>query len=245
MGQVHEFIPAAADGERYTRVAAALHWIIAALILFNLLAFFYSTQDFTPQLRKILMPMHVSAGLSVLILTAARIAWRLFHRPPEHAGTAKRRWEGAMATIVHFGLYVAMVLMPLTGWMVISAHPPAGSPGQAWKFSEGAAQAKAEGRHLVLMKKAPDFWWTVRTPTIPLLENVGATPGGAAAQIVMHEEISHWHEIGAYLTLLLIILHVAGALKHEWFDREPTLMRMRLGRRITRGDPAAATVSEK
>lgn len=230
MGHMLEPVSPLAEGLRYTRVASMLHWIIALLILFNLLAVVYSAQDFAPPLRKVLMPMHVSAGLTILFLTAIRIAWRLFHAPPALAFTM-RWWESGMATLVHFGLYAAMLLMPLTGWMIISAHPPQGSPGQVWKFSEGAARAKAEGRHIVLMKRPPDLWWAVRTPTIGLLEDVGATPGGAAAQIVMHQKITHWHEIGAYLTILLLLLHVAGALKHEWFDGEPTLTRLSLRRR--------------
>lgn len=221
------------EGRRYTRVAVCLHWAIAGLIVFNLLAFLYAEQDFTPQLRRILMPMHVSAGMTVLILTVLRILWRLLHQPPEHV-SSMRAWETNLATLVHFALYAAMVLMPLTGWMIISAHPPDGSSGQAWKFGPGAVRAKAEGRHLVLMKRTPDIWWTVPTPKILLVENVGRTPGGAEAQIEMHREFAGWHELGGYLTALLFLLHVAGALKHEWFDREPTLMRMTLGRREAR-----------
>jgi hypothetical protein len=49
---------------------------------------------------------------------------------------------GSLATVVHFPFYAAM---PLTGWMVISAHPPTGPSGQHWKFTTGAAQAKAGG----------------------------------------------------------------------------------------------------
>jgi cytochrome b561 len=76
------------------------------------------------------------------------------------------------------------------------------------------------------MKKPPNFWLTLSTPTIGFLRVVGATPGGAEAQLSMHAEPTYWHRTGANLTVLLLLLHLAGAVKHEWFDREPTLMRM-------------------
>lgn len=217
------------QGARYTRGAVLLHWAIAVLILFNLAAFAYAAHDFDPGARKILMPMHVSAGMTVLLLTAVRIVWRLLHQPPPHPPSFAK-WEDRLATLTHFALYAAMVLMPLTGWMIISSHPPEGSSGQAWRFTEGKRIAEQEGRHIVLMKRAPDFWWTVKTPTIAVIENLGATPEGVPAQEVLHDEVARWHAVGAYLTVLLLLLHLAGALKHEWFDRQPTLMRMSIGR---------------
>jgi len=62
-----------ASQQRYTRVAVALHWSIALLILFNLGLGFYM-EGFKPPLRSMIVPLHISSGLTVLILTGVRVA---------------------------------------------------------------------------------------------------------------------------------------------------------------------------
>ena len=74
--------------------------------------------------------LHASSGLTVLTLTVARVVWRLFNAPPPYLA-AMKPWERHTAHFAHFLLYAAMVLMPLTGWAILSAHPPPGSPGAA------------------------------------------------------------------------------------------------------------------
>lgn len=85
--------------QRYTIVAIALQWTIALLIFFNLSLGFFM-EGFEPQLRGIVVPLHISSGLSVLILTAIRVAWRLTHPPPPLADGLKR-WERTAAHVVH------------------------------------------------------------------------------------------------------------------------------------------------
>jgi cytochrome b561 len=46
----------------------------------------------------------------------------------------------------------------------------------------------------------------------------------------MHALFGEAHELGAYALYALLFLHVAGALKHQFFDREPELQRMWPGR---------------
>jgi cytochrome b561 len=45
----------------------------------------------------------------------------------------------------------------------------------------------------------------------------------------MHERFVGVHAAGAWMILGLLLLHVAGALKHQWIDRHPELARMGLG----------------
>jgi cytochrome b561 len=85
---------------------------------------------------------HLSAGLTVLVLTVVRIVWRLMHEPPPYPDDMKR-WERHAAHFAHFFLYAVMVLMPLTGWAVLSANPPAGSAGAEARQAAVAAAAAA------------------------------------------------------------------------------------------------------
>jgi cytochrome b561 len=68
-------------------------------------------------------------------------------------------------------------------------------------------------------------------PAIAPIADIGREPGGIAPQTALHEDFVEWHETGAYLMLLLFLLHVVGALKHQFIDKEPELERMGWGKR--------------
>jgi cytochrome b561 len=107
---------------RYTSVAIALHWAIAAFIVFNLSLGFFM-EGFPRPLKSMVVPLHISSGVTVLALTLLRILWRLTHRPPPLLpGIAP--WERVAAHSAHALLYVLMLAMTLTGWSIISAHAP-------------------------------------------------------------------------------------------------------------------------
>lgn len=110
------------QGERYSTVAIAFHWIIAALVVFNLVVGI--GHEGIPALRR-LMGAHMAVGITVLALTAARIAWRLAHRPPALPGNISAA-ERRIALATHWTLYALLILMPLTGWAMVSG--PEGRP---------------------------------------------------------------------------------------------------------------------
>lgn len=106
---------------RYTPVAVLLHWSIAALILANLaLGWWMQTLTGLAQFEK--FQLHKSIGILVLLLSAARLVWRLTHRAPPYPDTM-RPWEKLAASSVHWLLYALMIGMPLTGWLLVSASP--------------------------------------------------------------------------------------------------------------------------
>jgi cytochrome b561 len=79
----------------YSSVAIALHWAIAALIIFELIL--DSVMERFPQsIRFLLVRTHASGGLLVLALSVLRVVWRLTHRPPPFSG-AMSGWERALA----------------------------------------------------------------------------------------------------------------------------------------------------
>ena len=74
-------------------------------------------------------------------------------------------------------------------------------------------------------------WNLVPMPAIAPIEAIGKEPGGVAPQRRLHEEFVEWHSVGAFLLIGLLILHVAGALKHQFVDRQSEFARMGVGRR--------------
>lgn len=106
--------------DRYSRVAIAFHWTIAALVIVNLVIGL--GHDAVPALRA-WMPAHKAIGVTVLLLTAARVVWRLAHRPPPlPAGTPA--WERAAAHATHWALYLLLIALPLSGWAMVSGPGP-------------------------------------------------------------------------------------------------------------------------
>ena len=105
----------------YSAVAIALHWLIAALILTNVgLAWYFNTLKGPDAVAPI--QLHKSIGITVLLLTLARIGWRFTHRPPPLPATMAR-WQVWIARATHVLLYVVMLGMPLSGWAMVSASP--------------------------------------------------------------------------------------------------------------------------
>lgn len=102
--------------DRYSRVAIWFHWTIALLVIFNIVVGLL--HDPVPALRS-LMGAHKALGITVLVLTAGRIAWRLAHRPPP-LPVHTPLWEKALAHAAHALLYIFMIALPLTGWLMVS-----------------------------------------------------------------------------------------------------------------------------
>jgi cytochrome b561 len=127
---------AAPDLARYSRVAVALHWTIAALIVVNLLLGFFH-EDFEKPVRSVMMGWHKSIGLTVLALTLVRILWRLTHRPPAF-DPAMKRWEVGLARAVHGLFYLLLLAIPLSGWLIVSSGAKVSPTSFYWLFDIGA-----------------------------------------------------------------------------------------------------------
>ena len=105
---------------RYSTVAIILHWTIAALVVANVLMG-WQFEELSRSERTALMQIHNANGMTILMLTLARIAWRLVNKPPPMSQTMSF-WERMAARVVHTGFYVLLIALPLTGWITISGH---------------------------------------------------------------------------------------------------------------------------
>jgi len=108
------------DGEHWGGLAMGLHWVMALLIfVLFVLGWVAVSLPLSPSKLK-LFYWHKSLGLVVLLLVGLRILWRLLDPPPRPVrGLAA--WERGLARVAHLWLYVLMLLMPLSGWLINSA----------------------------------------------------------------------------------------------------------------------------
>lgn len=104
----------------YTATAKALHWLMA-LLLFGLLALGFYMQDLPLSPQKLqLYSWHKWAGVTVFLLVLFRLAWRITHRPPALPGHMPKALQLA-AHAGHALLYLLMIAIPLSGWLMSSA----------------------------------------------------------------------------------------------------------------------------
>jgi cytochrome b561/polyisoprenoid-binding protein YceI len=104
---------------RYTTVAIVLHWLIAATIIFQIILGWRAEDGPKGPTTFALMQLHKSIGITILLLSLARLAWRLANPAPA-APVGQPRWEQIASRCVHVGFYVIMIGLPLTGWILVS-----------------------------------------------------------------------------------------------------------------------------
>jgi cytochrome b561 len=178
---------------RYSTVAMTFHWVIAALIIANVLlawtfgSYLDSPDPASKALGGQLVGIHKSIGLTVLALSLFRLGWRLTHgflplpdRLPQ--------WQKLLARFTHVGFYVLMIGVPLLGWALASADP----------------------------RNFPLTWFGLfSVPKLPVEQSRA-----------LAEQLGGAHGAAATATLVLLALHVAGALKHLFVNRDGVAGRM-------------------
>jgi len=169
---------------RYSTVSLVLHWLIAALVVTQVVLIWGHEATDGPVSRE-LVSIHKSVGLSILVLTLGRLGWRIAN-PAIPLPAAMPRSQKLLARATHVLFYAFLLAMPLVGW----------------------AASSAAGREIIWFGL---FEW----PALPI--GGGRETAG---------DLMDLHELAAKGLYVLIALHVAGALKHHFVDRDNVLHRM-------------------
>ena len=169
---------------RYSAGAMLFHWTIAIAVIWNW-RIAEAAEDADMPEKIALFADHKALGITILLLTLGRLAWRWTHPvPPLPSDLAK--WEAALARGVHILFYVLLIGLPLGGWLANSLT----------------------GRDI-------DFFGLFTIPPLPIGENEAL--GGS---------IFDMHALGGKIFIALIGLHILGALKHTFFDKNGGIFRM-------------------
>lgn len=180
---------------RYSTVAIVLHWLIAGLLVWIVLLG-WEASDVQGAAKVAPLQLHKPLGILVLLLTLARLAWRLSHRPPTISPHLKPG-ERKLATVAHWGFYVILLALPLTGWAMVSASK--------------------------LITVYPiDMFGLFNWPALSFLTNLPADQMKPT-----HDLLAEAHHLIAKVIIYgLVPLHVLGALKHQFIDKDNNLARM-------------------
>jgi len=180
-------------GGRYSGVSIALHWTIAALIVAQIPLGWRMSELPLGEAKFELFQLHKSVGLTILLLSLVRLAWRATHPAPP-LPDPMRRWEKVFARATHVGFYVVMIATPLGGWVLVSAS----------EFDVPTL-----------------LWGAIPVPHLPGFEAMSPE-----AKKAVYERVAAGHGALAWLGVGLLVLHVAGALKHHFINRDGVLQRM-------------------
>lgn len=115
---------------RYTRTAMLLHWLIALLIIANVLLGLAIERIPDDWIRPVI-DTHKSIGITVLGLVIMRLLWRATHKPPALPADYAS-WEKRSAHLAHWALYALMFALPISGWLHDSAWKAAPEIPMRW-----------------------------------------------------------------------------------------------------------------
>lgn len=178
---------AAHPAGQYGAIAKLFHWVTLGLMLVALPLGFV-IQHVKDASKMGFYALHESAGLTILFVALARLAWRRLSPPPSLPNDMPKLMR-TTSTAVHHALYALLILQPLLGFLATNA----------WGFP---------------MQGATAYLGFIEMPKF-----MGAWEGLAKI-------LSLLHSIGGWLLVVLIALHIAGALFHHAIRRDGTLMRM-------------------
>ena len=113
------------SNQRYNVVTISLHWLMFVLIVAGYA--FIELRELFPKgsdPRETMKAIHFMLGLLVFALVLPRIVFRFLGTTPAIMPEPPA-WQHTMAKLAHLTLYLFMIIMPLLGWLVLSA---AGKP---------------------------------------------------------------------------------------------------------------------
>lgn len=105
---------------RYTATAIALHWLTALLVFVAFPLGVYMHELKLSPLKLQLISYHKWIGVTIFLLALIRLAWRAKHAPPPLPETIPL-WQQRAAQGLHHLLYVLLLCIPISGWLMSSA----------------------------------------------------------------------------------------------------------------------------
>lgn len=179
--------------DHYIYPHRVLHWLVAGAVLLALasgltigtVGYERTVTLVGNTLTNLLYTSHKTLGLTILLLMTLRIITRVAFVVPDH-DPPLNAFERIVSTSVHHLLYLALVIMPLLGWV-----------------------ATASGGYPVEF-----LHWQL--------------PALISERPALSDQLYTWHGRLGWAILVLIVLHVAGALFHWRIKHDNVIKRMSL-----------------
>ncbi len=174
-----------AHSPAYTRTAIILHWLLAlgVLIQFSLGWWMRTLPDKTG-VQAYWFNLHKSIGLTVFMLVVVLLVWRFMHPPPP-LPESMPSWQRRSARVCHYGLYLCLIIMPISGYM-------------------GSSFTRFPIRYFGTV--LPNFW------------------GWESAELKALYSFVHLTTVIVFM--MLVAIHIGGAMLHLVIKRDQVFRRM-------------------
>jgi cytochrome b561 len=229
---------------RYSRSSIAIHWVTAVGLTLAV-ALGWRMSNAGGSERASLLAWHISAGMGILLLTIARIATRVRSSRPPPIGA---RWEQRAASVTHMAFYVALIVIPLLGWLIVSAS---GAPNHVFGFlplpslpgvaGRSALGAFTENMHRLL---AYGLCVVVVLHTAAAVKHHFADPSSGLMRILPGARRLWGWRMVCLTAVLTLTFTFASGLADAWLPNSLRLARAPEASRNLRIDPRSAHVFE-
>jgi len=102
----------------YGTTAKVLHWLVVALLLVQYPIGWLMPDIHRGQTPGTGMTLHISFGITILILILFRFVWRLTH--PVAPESSLPTWQRLSSEVVHWLLYLLVLATTVSGWLFAS-----------------------------------------------------------------------------------------------------------------------------
>ena len=176
--------------------------------------------------------LHWIGAIAILVLLVH--GWWMVHMTPRAERFVNYTWHAALG----YDFLALLVLRLLWRWTnAVPALPSELRPWERW-----AAQAGHAGLYLLMLAASLSGWALAGTFRNPMSKDLLGLP---IAQIVQdrgwHDLLEETHTITSYLLAVLVVLHIAGSLRHHFVKHNDILRRMWLGTPAARSTSNART----
>jgi cytochrome b561 len=105
----------------YGTVAKALHWLVFALVFAQYIVAIAMPDIGRGTVPGTLINLHMSIGITILLVIVVRWLWRVDHRVPLVTEDLPP-WQPSLARATHTSLYACLAVNPILGWANASAR---------------------------------------------------------------------------------------------------------------------------